>query len=64
MGHQLLCKPLAYRLLPEIVKYLVAGGTPAGDLVDDVTAFGQQALKLASNDPVFLRALWLLIRMP
>lgn len=24
MGHQLLCKPPAYRLPPEMVKYLVA----------------------------------------
>ncbi len=64
MGHQLFGKLPAYRLLPEIVRYLVDGGAPTDALVDEVTAFGQEALKLASKDPVFIQALWLLIRMP
>lgn len=64
MGHQLLGKLPAHRLLPEIVRYLVEGGTPTEDLVDAVTDFGQKALELASKDPVFTHALWLLIRVP
>jgi hypothetical protein len=64
MGHQLFGDLPAHRLLPEIVRYLVEGGTPTDDLVDEVTDFSQKALDLASNDPVFTHALWLLIRVP
>ncbi len=64
MGHQRLGKLPAHRLLPEIVKYLVTGGTLTEDLVDHVTGVGRDALKLALKDPVFIEALWLLIRMP
>lgn len=64
MGHQLLGKLPAHRLLPDIVRYLVEGGTPTAGLVDELTAFGQKALELASKDPVFIHALWLLIRVP
>lgn len=64
MGHQRLGKLPAHRLLPEIVRYLVTGGTPTEDLVDQVTEVGRDALKLALKDPVFIEALWLLIRMP
>lgn len=64
MGHQLFGKLPAFQQLPEIVRYLVDGGTPTEDLVDDMTEFSQKALELASNDPVFTHALWLLIRMP
>ena len=38
MGHQRLGKLPAHRLLPEIIRYLVTGGTPTKDLVDQVTA--------------------------
>lgn len=64
MGHQRLGKLPAHRLLPEIVKYLVMGGTPTEDLVEQVSEFGRDALKLALKDPVFIEALWLLIRLP
>lgn len=64
MGHQRLGKLPAHRLLPDIVRYLVTGGTPTEDLVDQVTEVGRDALKLALKDPVFIEALWLLIRMP
>lgn len=64
MGHQRLGKLPAYRLLPEIIKYLVDGGAPTADLVDQVTKVGQDALKLALKDPVFIEALWLLVRLP
>lgn len=64
MGHQSFGKLPAHRLLPEIVRYLVEGGTPTDDLVDEVTDFGHKALELALNDPVFIHALWLLIRVP
>lgn len=64
MGHQRLGKLPAHRLLPEIVRYLVMGGTPTADLVDHVSEFGREALKLALKDPVFIEALWLLIRLP
>ena len=64
MGHQRLGKLPAHRLLPEIVRYLVTGGTPTGDLVDQVTEVGQDALKRALRDPVFIEALWLLVRIP
>jgi hypothetical protein len=64
MGHQRLGKLPAHRLLPEIVRYLVLGGTPTKDLVDQVTEVGRDALKLALKDPVFIEALWLLIRLP
>lgn len=64
MGHQRLGKLPAHRLLPEIVKYLVEGGVPTQDLVDQVTEFGQSALEHALKDPMFIEALWLLIQMP
>ena len=64
MGHQRLGKLPAHRLLPEIVKFLVEGGTPTEDLVSQVTQFGRDALTLALKDPVFINALWLLLRMP
>ena len=57
MGHQRLGKLPAHRLLPEIVRYLVTGGTPTADLVDQVTEVGRDALKLALKDPVFIEAL-------
>jgi hypothetical protein len=56
MGHQRLGKLPAHRLLPEIVRYLVAGGTPTENLVDQVTEVGQDALKQALKDPVFIEA--------
>ena len=64
MGHQRLGKLPAHRLLPEIIRYLVAGGTPTKDLVDQVTEICRDALKLALKDPVFIEALWLLVRIP
>ena len=64
MGHQRLGKLPAHRLLPEIIRYLVAGGTPTEDLVDQVTEICRDALKLALKDPVFIEALWLLVRIP
>lgn len=64
MGHQRLGKLPAFRLLPEIIRYLVTGGTPTEDLVDQVTEVGRDALKLGLKDPVFIEALWLLIRVP
>lgn len=64
MGHQRLGKLPAHRGLPEIVRYLVLGGTPTEDLVDQVSEVGRDALKLALKDPVFIEALWLLIRLP
>ena len=64
MGHQRLGKLPAHRLLPEIVRYLVTGGTPTADLVGEVTNFGQTALTVALKDSVFIDALWLLVRIP
>lgn len=64
MGHHRLAGLPAHHLLPEIVRYLVTGGTPTEDLVDQVTEVGRDSLKLALKDPVFIEALWLLIRMP
>lgn len=64
MGHQRLGKLPAHRLLPEIVRYLLEGGTPTADLVDRVTDVGRDALKRAATDPVFVEALWLLVRLP
>lgn len=64
MGHQRLGKLPTHRYLPDIVRYLVSGGTPTETLVDQVTAVGQDALKRALRDPVFVEALWLLIKLP
>lgn len=64
MGHQRLGKLPAYRLLPEIIRYLVDGGTPTVDIVDRITAFGQETLKSALKDDIFIESLWLLIRLP
>jgi len=64
MGHQRLGKLPAHRLLPEIVRYLLDGGTPTVDLVDQVTEVCRDALQRAAKDPVFIEALWLLVRMP
>ena len=57
MGHQRLGKLSAYRLLPEIVRYFVTGGTPTADLVDQVTEVGRDALKLALKRPSVHRSL-------
>ncbi len=51
-------KAAAHRLLPEIVRYLLDGGTPTADLVDQVTEVGRDALQRAVKDPVFIEALW------
>ena len=64
MGHQRLGKLPAHRLLPDIVRYLVTGGTPTELLVEQVTEVGRYALKRALKDPVFVEALWLLIKLP
>jgi hypothetical protein len=64
MGHQRLGKLPAHNLLPEIIQYLVSGGTPTAALVDQVTEFGGNALKFALKDDVFIEALWLLISLP
>lgn len=64
MGHQRLGKLPAHRFLPEIVRYLLDGGTPTADLVDQVTEVGRDALQRAVQDPVFIEAFWLLVHMP
>ena len=64
MGHQRLGKLPAFRLLPDIIKFLVRGGEPTADLVQEITAFAQTALTSALKDPVFNEALWLLIKIP
>ena len=64
MGHQRLGKLPAFKMLPDIIKYLVSGGTPTAELVNQVTDFGRDALKAALNDKVFIEALWLLISLP
>jgi len=64
MGHQRLGKLPAYSSLPEIIKFLVDGGTPTADLVEHITDLSKNALKDAINDPVFIKAFWLLLRIP
>ena len=64
MGHQRLGKLPTHRFLPDIVRYLVTGGTPTAPLVEQITEVGRDALKRALKDPVFVEALWLLIRLP
>lgn len=64
MGHQRLGRLPAHRLLPQIVRYLLDGGTPSADLVDQVTEVARDALQRAVRDPVFIEALWLLVRLP
>jgi len=64
MGHQRLGKLPAHSLLPEIIRFLVTGGTPMENLVDRITDFGKDALRDAIKDPVFIRSLWLLVRIP
>jgi|AntAceMinimDraft_1070359.scaffolds.fasta_scaffold04367_9 hypothetical protein len=64
MGHQRLGKMPAYRLLPEIIRYIVDGGIPTEAVADQITEFGREALKFALKDDVFIEALWLLIRLP
>lgn len=64
MGHQRLGKLPAQRKLPEIVRFLLDGGLPTADLVDQVTDVGRDALAKAADDPVFIEALWLLARLP
>lgn len=64
MGHQRLGKLPAHRLLPEIVKYLIDGGEPTADLVQQITEFSRDALLHAVKDPGFIEALWLLVRLP
>lgn len=64
MGHQRLGHLPARRNLPDIVKYLIEGGIDGKFLVDEITKYANDALKLAVRDPVFVEALWLLIRLP
>jgi hypothetical protein len=64
MGHQRLGKLPAHSSLPEIIRFLVTGGTPMENLVDRITDFGKDALQEALKDPVFIRSLWLLVRIP
>lgn len=64
MGHQRLGKLPAHRLLPDIVKYLIDGGEATADLVQQITEFSRDALRNAVKDPVFIEALWLLLRLP
>lgn len=64
MGHQRLGTLPAQRKLPEIVRFLLDGGLPTADLVDEVTDIGRDALARAAEDPVFIEALWLLARLP
>ena len=64
MGHQRLGKLPTHRYLPDIVRYLVTGGSPTEILVDQVTEVGRDAMKRALKDPVFVEALWLLIKLP
>ena len=64
MGHQRLGKLPTHRYLPDIVRYLVTGGAPTAPLVEQVTEVSRDALKHALRDPVFVEALWLLIRLP
>jgi hypothetical protein len=63
MGHQRLGTLPAQRKLPEIVRFLLDGGLPTADLVDEVTDIGRDALARAAEDPVFIEALWLLARL-
>ena len=64
MGHQRLGKLPTHRYFPDIVRYLVTGGSPTEILVDQVTEVGRDAMKRALKDPVFVEALWLLIKLP
>jgi hypothetical protein len=64
MGHQRLGKLPARRLLPEIVRYLIDGGQPTVDLVQQITEFSRDALRQAVKDPGFIEALWLLVKLP
>lgn len=64
MGHQRLGKLPTHRYLPDIVRYLVTGGAPTAPLVEQVTEVSRDALERALKDPVFVEALWLLIRLP
>lgn len=64
MGHQRLGKLPAYRLLPDIIRFLLDGGSPTEEVVDQITEFGREALNFALKDDVFIEALWLLIRLP
>ncbi len=64
MGRQRLGKLPAHRLLPEIIRYPVTGGTFTEDLVDQVTEVGRDALRIALKDPVLIEALWLPVRVP
>ena len=64
MGHQRLGKLPTLRYLPDIVRYLVTGGAPTAPLLEQVTEVSRDALKRALRDPVFVEALWLLIRLP
>lgn len=42
----------------------MTGGTPTADLAEQISEVGRDALKRAQKDPVFVEALWLLIRLP
>ncbi|GAA0283500.1 hypothetical protein [Rhodovulum strictum] len=57
MGRQRLGKLPTHRYLPDIVRYLVTGGTPTAHLVDQITEVGRDALERALKDPVFMETL-------
>jgi hypothetical protein len=64
MGHQRLGKLPAHRLLPEIVRFLLAGNSPDAALVEHVHRLSRETLVLAMRDPVFVEAVWLLMCLP
>lgn len=64
MGHQRLGKLPAGRNLPEIIKHLIEDDFPIAPVVNEISTFVAGLLQKANKDPVFIEALWLLVRLP
>lgn len=64
MGHHRLAKLPASKKWKEIVRYLAEANIDVGQLADATAVAAEDSLSRSEKDPVFIEALWLLVRIP
>ena len=64
MGHVRLGKLPTSRKWRDIVAYLAAGEVDVAELAKAISAGTEKALRRAANDPAFVEASWLLVKIP
>jgi len=64
MGHVRLGTLPASKKWRDIVAYLTAGKVDVAELANAISQAAEQALRRAANDPAFVEACWLLIKIP